>query len=65
MACNGGNTGAITISATGGVPPFQYSIDNGATYQNSIPFNGLAAGSYDVVIRDNFGCTSVWRTFCW
>lgn len=60
VACNGGNTGAITISATGGVPPFQYSIDNGGTYQNSNTFNGLAAGSYDVVIRDNFGCVQAY-----
>ncbi len=56
VGCNGGNDGVITVSATGGVPPFQYSIDNGATYQNSNTFPNLPAGSYDVVVRDNFGC---------
>lgn len=55
--CFGGNTGSITINATGGQAPLIYSIDNGATFQNSNVFTGLAAGTYNVVVQDNFGCS--------
>lgn len=47
--CNGG----ITFNAFGGNPPYQYSINNGLTYQNSNIFNGLCAGTYTTVVRDS------------
>lgn len=55
VLCNGGNTGSITVSATGGNGGLEYSID-GINYQPSNVFNGLTAGSYSVYVRDNFGC---------
>ncbi len=54
--CNGGSTGTITVTATGGQSPYTYSIDNGVTYQALGQFTGLPAGSYDIVVQDNFGC---------
>ncbi|MFN8322817.1 MAG: gliding motility-associated C-terminal domain-containing protein [Chitinophagales bacterium] len=57
VACNGGNTGSITITAQGGQPPFSYSIDSGATFLPSNVFSGLTIGTYNVVVLDNFGCT--------
>lgn len=57
VLCNGGNTGTITVVPNGGTAPFQYSIDGGATFQNSGVFTGLTIGTYNVVVVDNSGCT--------
>ncbi|PCH69207.1 MAG: hypothetical protein COC01_02120 [Bacteroidetes bacterium] len=37
-------------------PPLQYSIDNGASFQNNPTFTGLCPGTYDLVVVDNQGC---------
>ncbi len=58
----GANNGTITVTASGGSTPYQYSIDNGANYQTSGSFTGLGAGSYQVIVMDNNGCTSVMST---
>ncbi|MDG1333660.1 MAG: T9SS type A sorting domain-containing protein, partial [Crocinitomicaceae bacterium] len=42
-------------SITGGLPPFQYSID-GSTWQNTTLFSGLSFGNYTVVVQDDLGC---------
>ena len=57
VTCFGGNDGTITVSASGGTPAFEYSIDNGVTYQVSNQFTGLVAGPYNVVVKDALGCT--------
>ena len=48
--------GSITASATGGVAPYTYSKDAGATFQASGFFNNLTAGNYSVVAKDVNGC---------
>jgi hypothetical protein len=55
---NEGETdGSILITASGGVEPYNYSIDGGSSYQDSPLFEGLAAGNYDVsVITAEEGC---------
>ncbi|MDD7888067.1 T9SS type B sorting domain-containing protein [Flavivirga sp. 57AJ16] len=60
VSCIGGSDGSIVVTASNGIPPYQYSIDNGATFQASNVFNGLnAAGSpYNVVVRDAKNCDS-------
>ncbi|WP_435357995.1 SprB repeat-containing protein [Emticicia sp. SJ17W-69] len=55
VACNGNSTGRITIDATGGKAPFNYSKD-GWTFQNSNVFDGLSAGNYNIKVRDASGC---------
>ncbi|MDW8273824.1 MAG: gliding motility-associated C-terminal domain-containing protein, partial [Chitinophagales bacterium] len=60
VSCFGGSNGSITISASGGTPPFQYSINNGLNYQTSNTFNGLTAGNYFLVVRDALGCTQTY-----
>jgi gliding motility-associated-like protein len=56
-SCNGGSDGSITINApSGGTAPYEYSIDGGASFQVSPVFNGLPAGSYNLVVQDANFC---------
>ena len=52
--CYGGN-GSITITASGGTPVYQYSFDNGVTYQSSNS-KSLPFGTYRVKVKDSRGC---------
>lgn len=54
-SCNGGNDGSISFSVTGGVAPYQYSLNLGA-YQNGNSFTGLSAGTYNLRAIDSSGC---------
>jgi gliding motility-associated-like protein len=51
----GGNNGTISVTANGGIAPYQYSI-NGTTFQPSNIFN-VSQGNYTVTIKDSSGCT--------
>ena len=54
VTCTPGNDGELTMSvaSTLGDPSrFEYSIDNGTTYQVSNVFPGLAAGPYTILAR--------------
>jgi gliding motility-associated-like protein len=59
--CNGGTTGSIEISVTGGTAPYQYSMDGGVTFttENSTNFifENVAGGSYDIVVLDVLDCS--------
>jgi len=45
--------GSITIVASGGVPPYTYSIDGGTTFTNTTGvFTGLDVNSYQIVVAD-------------
>lgn len=46
------NNGSITIAVTGGTAPFEYSKDNGATWQLSNVFSGLDSGVYQCRVRE-------------
>ncbi|WP_337045172.1 hypothetical protein [Emticicia sp. 17c] len=54
--CNGDQTGKISIVGTGGVSPYQYSLD-GTNYQAGSDFTNLLAGNYTVTVKDNNGCS--------
>jgi gliding motility-associated-like protein len=56
--CYGSSDGSLVVSMLGGNPPFQYSIDNGTTFSANASFTGLAAGTYTVIVKDNFSCQS-------
>lgn len=52
-------TGVIDITAGGGTPPYEYSIDNGVTYQSSNQFPNLPVGDYNnIKVRDANLCVS-------
>ena len=53
----GNPNGSITITATGGVPPYQYSKD-GFTFQAGNIFTGLLPGTYSIAVKDANGCVS-------
>jgi len=50
--CPNFNNGAITLFATGGSGIYEYSIDNGISFQTDQQFTGLNAGLYKIVVRD-------------
>ena len=53
--CNFPN-GGISVSVTGGTPPYSYSLDGGITFTDSSDFVNLDGGMYSVVVEDDFGC---------
>ncbi len=54
--CYGDHTGTISIEASGGTGNLQYSIDNGYYFQDTGYFNNLAAGTYNILVRDQNNC---------
>lgn len=56
VSCNGLCDGQITIAASGGTSPYQYSSDNGNTFVLNNPLTNLCAGNVEVVVRDANGC---------
>lgn len=59
VSCYGGADGSITITGAGGAGGYAYSIDNGATWQNTgNVFNGLTKGTYNILVRDQNGCNA-------
>lgn len=55
--CNGYSEGSVHINATGGTPPYSYSL-NGDAPTIIDDFSGLAAGEYTVLVTDANGCTT-------
>ena len=55
VSCNGNSEGTISIEAMGGVPPYAYAIDGGASSASGV-FEGLSAGLHVIVINDFNNC---------
>jgi gliding motility-associated-like protein len=53
--CNGEANGTITVTPSGGISPYQYSIDGGAAWQSNPVFT-KPAGTYTIQIRDANNC---------
>ncbi len=54
ISLQGGST-TLSVTASGGTPPYQYSLNNG-TYQNSNTFI-VKTGLYQVTVKDMSGCS--------
>ncbi len=52
ISCNGKKDAVITITAIDGSGKYQYSMDNGETFQDGNVFSGLGVGSYNIVVKD-------------
>jgi hypothetical protein len=52
--CFGGNNGAVDLTVSGGVTPYTYVWNNGATTQD---ISSLIAGTYTVTVTDANSCT--------
>lgn len=53
--------GKVTVTATGGKPPYLYSMD-GTTYVASNVFSNLASGFYRFFVKDANGCVNSYNT---
>jgi hypothetical protein len=56
QVCYGLTTGSILVQPVGGTPPFKYSKDNGVTFGTDSVFSNLAAGAYQIVVKDAKNC---------
>ena len=67
VSCHGGNDGVINFmdgngnsGAFGGTPfannGYQYSIDEGGSYQSLSEFTNITAGLYGLIVEDSLGC---------
>ena len=54
--CFGDENGKMTITPSGGTAPYAYILNDNTQTTSNI-FLGLDAGTYDIVIEDNNGCT--------
>ena len=54
-ATTGVSNGSITLTGSGGLTPYTYSI-NGTNYYSGSLFSNLAAGNYTCYVKDANGC---------
>lgn len=55
-SCNNGCDGDITLSPSGGVGPYTFLWDDNS---NGTSRTALCAGTYDVTVTDNVGCSAI------
>ena len=51
----GSANGSLTVDASNGTAPYQYSLYAGSYYQTDSTFSGLAGGNYTVTVKDADG----------
>lgn len=52
------NAATIVVTPSGGTPPFTYTINGSPNVPNtSNTFTPLTPGTYNIIVRDSFGCT--------
>ncbi|HLP21539.1 MAG TPA: T9SS type B sorting domain-containing protein, partial [Chitinophagales bacterium] len=55
VTCNGAATGAVDLTVTGGLSPYDYSWSNAAITQD---LTGVTAGTYTVTVKDASNCSA-------
>ncbi len=56
--CFGDFNGQVELSAVGGTPPYQFSLDGQIFFSNNF-FGNLGVGSYNYFVRDANGCQDI------
>lgn len=56
--CFGDLNGAVRLNASGGTPPYQYSLD-GQVYFQTDSFTNLGVGTYQYFVKDANGCVDI------
>lgn len=56
VACNGGSTGSIILTPSGGTTPYTYNWVGGIITKD---ISGLKAGTYSVTVTDGNGCSAI------
>ncbi len=57
ISCFGYSDGSAELIPTGGIGPYEFSFNSGDwTSENTL--SNLSSGTYDVVVRDDTGCTA-------
>jgi len=56
ITCNGASDGTISMYISGGIRPYEYSIDNEASYGSDSVFLNLPPANYELFVRDQAGC---------
>ena len=54
VSCFGANDGSLSVTGSGGTPPYAFIWSNGST---SSSLSGLTGGSYSVTVSDANGCS--------
>ncbi|MDP2722990.1 MAG: PKD domain-containing protein, partial [Bacteroidales bacterium] len=55
ISCNNVNDGTVSVTVTGGVSPYTYTLNPLGIVQNNGDFTGLSAGIYTVTVVDDNG----------
>lgn len=58
VLCNGGSDGLVTIAATGGTDPYEFTWSTGQINNGGASNFVSEAGNYSVVVKDANGCES-------
>ncbi|HEY8402378.1 MAG TPA: T9SS type A sorting domain-containing protein, partial [Cytophagaceae bacterium] len=56
IKCNGNNDGRIMANPSGGLTPYGFSVNNGASFVNNQIISGLSPGTYLCIAKDANGC---------
>ncbi|MGS0527956.1 DUF7619 domain-containing protein [Zobellia nedashkovskayae] len=56
ITCKGLNDGNIVVNGSGGVAPYEFSLD-GTNYSTNNSFSDLISRTYDASVKDASGCT--------
>jgi|GEM_PF-6549506 len=60
VLCYGGNDGSVTITFSGGTPPYMVNFNGGGFVAKTSPavYSNLTAGTYSWVVKDANNCTA-------
>jgi gliding motility-associated-like protein len=58
ILCNGASTGSVTVTPSGGTGPFTFTLTAPTLTNTTGNFAGLPAGSFNITLSDNLGCTA-------